>query len=245
MTGARLSDVGEVLRAARHKQNLSVSAVAAATRIKPAYLEALEDGDYSVLPGQAYVTGFLRNYAHFLGLPADDMVQEFYTYQPPPQPTVRPATRVLANGHQRQMRKRFFWMLGAVAVILAAAFAIKVYNDQYDHGYAAPLVTPQNSGGTITRPAAVVQHSPTGTIRLHLRAGSPVWVRITADGHRAFQGLLRRSGGTWIAHHSIYVMTYDGTRVSAVENGRALGVVSRQPGLGVWSLTATGWKRIS
>jgi transcriptional regulator with XRE-family HTH domain len=247
-SGAFLSDVGELLRAARQKRNLSLAEVAAATRIKPIYLEALEDSEYSVLPGTAYVTGFIRNYARFLGLHPDEVLEEFYAYRPPPAPVVKPATRVLAGVQTRRLRKRFVWTLLSVVILLACGFAIRQYNAAYDHSYAAapPHLTPQNLGANLTKSRLVTRGPRTArTLVLHLRATSPVWVRVTADGKRAFQGLLHHHGRAWTAHTSIYVMTYDGTRVKAVRNGTPLGPIARRPGLGVWSATPASWKRIS
>jgi transcriptional regulator with XRE-family HTH domain len=96
-----------LLRNARQKQQISLDQASTATRIKPLFLEALEEGDYHLLPGPAYVTGFLRNYAQFLGLQPDEIVQEYYAEQPSPQPAVKAATRVLASGYERQLRARF------------------------------------------------------------------------------------------------------------------------------------------
>lgn len=246
-SGGHLSDVGELLRTTRQQRNVTIAEAATATRIKPSFLEALEEEDFALLPGPAYVTGFMRNYAQYLGLHPDDVLQDFYAFQKAPAPIVKPATRVLANVHARQNRKRYLWIFAAVVVLFAGAFAIKQYNDSYDHGYAAPLrMTPQNLGAGLGS-GTTANHATTSNraVTVRLRAGSPVWVRVTADGHRVFQGLLHRSGHMWTAHRTIYVMTYDGSRVTAVENGRDLGVLAVQPGLGVWSASASGWHRIS
>src|SRR5205823_4019606 len=76
--GAHVSEVGDTLHTARQKKNVTLSEAADATRIKRSFLEALEHDDYSQLPGPAYITGFLRNYAKYLGLHPEDVVQEYY-----------------------------------------------------------------------------------------------------------------------------------------------------------------------
>jgi transcriptional regulator with XRE-family HTH domain len=238
--------VGEVLRTARRERNVSLTQAAAATRIRVSFLEALEESDYSQLPGAAYVTGFLRNYAQYLGLSPDDVLQDYYVHQAPPAPMVKPATRVIADGQHRAVRKRLMWVFVAIAVMFAGAFAIKLYNDQYNHSYAAPLlVTPQNLGANLTSPSHVQKHAVSNDIAVRLRAMSPVWVRVTADGRRVFQGLLRGTGHRWQARKTIYVMTYDGSRLRGAENRAPEHVLSVQPGLGVWAASATGWHRIS
>lgn len=60
--------VGEQLRAARERQALELLTVARALRIPLKTLDALERGDFSSLPADVYVRGFLKQYATVLGL---------------------------------------------------------------------------------------------------------------------------------------------------------------------------------
>ena len=240
-----LSELGEILRSARQKRHLSLAQAAEATRIKLSYLEALEDGEYSLLPGQAYVTGFLRNYAKFLGLHPDDVVQEYHACVPVPQPAVKPSTRVLESGYYRQTRARLLWALAGLLLILAGAYAVKQYNNTYAHPYSAPLLTPSNLGANET---GVVRHPAAAqTITVHLQAIAPVWVRVTADHHRAFQGILRPGmrHKTWTAHQSMYVVTYDGAHLQGRYDGRFVGRLSTHPGLLIDLATPSGWQKVS
>jgi cytoskeletal protein RodZ len=47
------------------------------TKIRTKYLAALEDGDFTDLPGDVYARGFLRNYSTYLGLDPDEMEDEW------------------------------------------------------------------------------------------------------------------------------------------------------------------------
>ncbi len=71
------SRVGAELRAARQRLGWSVPDVAATLRIRLPYLEAIEEGRLSDLPGNAYAVGFLRSYATFLGLDAAEVARRF------------------------------------------------------------------------------------------------------------------------------------------------------------------------
>ncbi len=64
-------------REERRKQNLTLEEVARATKIKVAFLSAIENGDYKKLPSSAYAHGFVRNYAKFLGLPIEKSLALF------------------------------------------------------------------------------------------------------------------------------------------------------------------------
>jgi cytoskeleton protein RodZ len=62
----RTLTLGEKLAKLRNDRRISLSEVARVTKIKAAYLEALEEGNYHKLPADVYVKGFLRSYADFL-----------------------------------------------------------------------------------------------------------------------------------------------------------------------------------
>ncbi len=69
--------VAAVLRRARENHGQDVRSVAQVLRIRQAYLEALESGSFDKLPGTAYALGFLRTYAEYLGLNANNIVDRF------------------------------------------------------------------------------------------------------------------------------------------------------------------------
>jgi len=66
--------IGQKLRDSREGKRLSLAQVSAATRIRAHYLEALERDDLSAIPSAAQARGFLRIYADYLGLNADELV---------------------------------------------------------------------------------------------------------------------------------------------------------------------------
>jgi len=63
-----LVEVGAFLKMEREKRRLSLDDVAGRLKINPRLLTALEAGNESGLPHQAYVRGFIRSYASILGL---------------------------------------------------------------------------------------------------------------------------------------------------------------------------------
>ena len=65
------------MRAARQRLGWNLPDVAAGLRIRLVYLEAIEDGHLSELPGNAYAMGFVRTYANSLGLDPDEVARRF------------------------------------------------------------------------------------------------------------------------------------------------------------------------
>lgn len=71
--------IGERLKEARHKKGLTLKEIQAELRIRTTYLEAMENDRFEVIPGEAYRRAFLRTYATFLGLNADEIIKEYET----------------------------------------------------------------------------------------------------------------------------------------------------------------------
>jgi cytoskeletal protein RodZ len=68
--------IGQRLKAEREEQRLTLEKVFEATRIRVQYLQALEADDLSVMPSPVQGRGYLRNYAEFLGLDVDRILDE-------------------------------------------------------------------------------------------------------------------------------------------------------------------------
>src|SRR3954469_4585467 len=117
--------LGETLQAAREQKGVDLHRAERDTKIRAKHLAALETGDYSELPGPVYTRGFLKNYATYLGLDADELVMEWQLEQQaaapripqiiaiPPQPLVEP------KGHLRFTRGIF---VGALLIVVIVGF---------------------------------------------------------------------------------------------------------------------------
>ena len=69
-------DIGASLRASRLRRGDDLTQVAKILRIRYVYLDAIEDGRFYDLPGNAYTTGFIRTYSDYLGLDGAKIVKE-------------------------------------------------------------------------------------------------------------------------------------------------------------------------
>lgn len=68
--------IGQQLKKEREARFLTLEKASEATRIRVVFLKALEADDYSVMPSAAQGRGFLRNYAEYLDLNIDLMIEE-------------------------------------------------------------------------------------------------------------------------------------------------------------------------
>jgi hypothetical protein len=69
--------LGEQLREARLRLNLTPSQVGAKTHMKVSFIEAIEREDFAKLPAPIYAKGFIRMYASHVGLDAAPLIAEY------------------------------------------------------------------------------------------------------------------------------------------------------------------------
>ena len=74
---SRPAALSERLYAARERKGVDLYRAERDTKIRARYLAALERGEYRELPGDVYTKGFLRNYALYLGLDAEEVVAQW------------------------------------------------------------------------------------------------------------------------------------------------------------------------
>jgi cytoskeleton protein RodZ len=119
-------EIGNSLREARERQGLGYPEIELATKIRAKYIRALEEEDFTSIPGDAYIRGFLRTYADYLGLDSDVYVDEYasrfitsWRDELPPQPERRRIRR-----RERPVERRaVFLVVAGIVVVTALVFA--------------------------------------------------------------------------------------------------------------------------
>ncbi len=71
--------IGEQLRDLRVRAGGDLLQIAGTLRIRFAYLKAIEEGRFDLLPGTTYANGFVRSYANHLGIDGEAAVASFRT----------------------------------------------------------------------------------------------------------------------------------------------------------------------
>jgi cytoskeletal protein RodZ len=89
-----MQTIGQKLKQTREDQKLTLEKASEATRIRAPYLQALEADDHSALPSPVQARGFLRNYAEFLGLNIEQILDELRAEQKPAEQIIGPADSI-------------------------------------------------------------------------------------------------------------------------------------------------------
>lgn len=119
--------VGNELATAREAQKLSLSDISGHLRISVKYLEYLEAGENSKLPGATYVLGFVRSYAKFLNLDANAMCQRLSDEIAASE--YKPEYHFVENKVSGGSEWRNMLMIGAVLMVVSYTAWYFLWND--------------------------------------------------------------------------------------------------------------------
>lgn len=123
-----MEDIGRLLRESREKLGLTLEEVERATRIRRHHLEALERGDPEAFPSPVQARGFLRNYADYLGLDADDVLlryaEKLQARNHHPLPKMESPEADLSNGGVQVRSRRFPWLTSDLFIAVFIMIAV-------------------------------------------------------------------------------------------------------------------------
>ncbi|MEE8368541.1 MAG: RodZ domain-containing protein [Thermoanaerobaculia bacterium] len=191
--GASVAEVsfGTWLRRHRELREVALSEIAAVTKISIRYLEALEEDRFDVLPAPVFAKGFLREYAKYVGLDPDDVVNSYITAQLQAAPEEAEQD---SYGSKRPGVRKFPLALLVVAAMLVVGLVtgLLIYGTRDRTKPAeAPLlressvVAPRTE--IVPEPAASSQYpSP---LNVTLDFVENCWVEATVDGRRRISEL--------------------------------------------------------
>lgn len=115
--------LGAGLRAARVASGRSLAELSTATRVHTRYLTALEENDWSVLPTRVFAIGYVRAYAHALGLDEQLAVERFKRDVPDGSVPLQPPVGVAFE----EVRRHSPRVIAAVAMVVVAVLGWNVF----------------------------------------------------------------------------------------------------------------------
>ncbi|WP_163652887.1 RodZ domain-containing protein [Listeria sp. PSOL-1] len=130
-----MTELGDKLKAARTEKGLSLDDLQQVTKIQKRYLEAIEQGNYSVMPGKFYARAFIKQYAEAVDLDSEALFNEFETEVPKtqqegPEQEQRRARKKASSlaahsvGGSGHGRHRLFDILPKVLIVLFILFIL-------------------------------------------------------------------------------------------------------------------------
>ncbi len=224
-----MQTVGEVLRNERENKGLSIKEIEAATSIRCLYINAIEEDNYTIVPGEVYLKGFIRNYANYLGLDARQMIELYRQSQtdvPAENETIavdRPK-KVPEKPAISKQPNRLLIMSLLVVFIAGTAWwlfsspktAKEPQTDQ--QAQQTPAIPKQTPTPSSTPPAQ------TKPVVLTAKYTERCWTSVTADGKQIYEGIPQAGETmTWEAQNTITITAGNAGGIDIVSNGQALG----------------------
>ena len=109
-----MESYGELLQKTRERKALDLDRVSREISIEKRYIQGLEAEDNSVFPGDAYMVGFLKNYADYLDLDSEFLLKLYRNKQIQEAP--------LPQGLYERQKPKFF----LPAIIIPSVFFVAV-----------------------------------------------------------------------------------------------------------------------
>lgn len=136
---------GVRLRRAREARGESVHEAAFAIKLSPRQIEALENDDFAALPGMAFVRGFARNYARYLGLDAAPLLDGIERLAGADQPDLSPIRNADGDLPSGGGGRRGSFPAGAVVAVLLVLLGVGWYFDWFRTEPVTEVVEPAPS----------------------------------------------------------------------------------------------------
>ncbi|MFF2908627.1 RodZ domain-containing protein [Paenibacillus sp. NPDC057934] len=105
-----MSELGRQLKEARLQKGMSLDDVQEVTKIRKKYLEAIEAGDYKVLPGSFYVRAFIKTYAEAVGINPDELLEEHGNVPAPPVEATPMETVIQKRSRRPETERNAKWL---------------------------------------------------------------------------------------------------------------------------------------
>jgi cytoskeletal protein RodZ len=221
-------EIGSSLREARERQELALSDVERATKIRSKYLAALEEERFNVLPEEVYAKAFLRTYADFLGLDgalfADEFGARMEASRPPPPPP--PEHRSALPSFDRR--------LGMALALAVAAIVIGLVAWRFTGGSSRevrPLTSGHSASETATTPPPNEPRRRPKLADLRLTAVGDCWLSVhigSRDGRVLYEGMLAEGDSLHFARRRLWLRVGAPWNLAVRLNGRMVRALPKQ-----------------
>jgi cytoskeleton protein RodZ len=190
---------GDWLRRQREVREISLRDIADRTKISLRYLEAMEADRFDLLPAPVFAKGFLREYARYVGLSPDDVVNHYLSVHHPEEladpkedPKLRARPKAVDPG-QPPIRRNWSWGLALAAaglVLLVIVALVALFADRRHEGPPAsagaplPIAAAPAAPVAVQPPAPAPPSAPSAPIEVSLEFSKDCWVEAVMDGKK-------------------------------------------------------------
>jgi cytoskeletal protein RodZ len=248
--GLTMETVGQILRAERERQALTIKDVEHATSIRALYLSSIEEDNYKVVPGEVYLKGFIRNYANYLGLDGTELVNMYRESQVSVAPPVEVQPAPASSKHSTNMNPVALLSpkLVATAIVLVAVVGIGfwAYGGQTKPSVPMENKAPQSveqSQQAAQAPAIPEKPANAKPVYVQVKFNEECWTLATADGKEIYEGIPKiNESFTWEAQNTLVIRAGNAGAIDVTFNGQPQGKLGTKGEVVSKTFTPTGSK---
>jgi cytoskeletal protein RodZ len=176
---------GEWLKRQRDLREISLREISDTTKINLRYLEALEENRFSTLPAPVFARGFLREYARYVGLDPDEVLNYYDAAQRGQEPLDE------AGPRPRRLHSSTQWFYGLVLTLgvvglFGVVAAMSFWAERRPARVEPPPIAPPVFEAAPPAPAA---SGPAAPLEVTLDFTENCWVEATLDGNERISEL--------------------------------------------------------
>ncbi len=248
-----MAKLGEMLKAAREEQGLTLADVEEATHIRQHLVQAMEEDNFKLFPSPIVARGLIRNYAKYLNL---DPIEALTLYDGNGIVPVK-GQRLTTDGIEfmnlsMAPRPLINWdfIIGGILFLLVIGGAGYLAYGTVIQPRATPTPTKTPDAEALSENAALVlptvtplptdtptplppTETPTpivyGGVNVELVISQPSWVQILTDDQKVFEGVLQPGERrNWTGERRVAIRAGNAGGVEVIVNGTSRGLMGQE-----------------
>jgi len=240
----KMKSIGEALRKKREEKQITLAEICTQTKIHHETIEALEENRFSDISSPTYVRSFLREYAGFLGLDGEELVNRYKNEysQDSEQLLFLKGEKVPGERTKRYIFPLIILASTLITLMLVWWLSITLMRMVRNvrakaESRVVEMMPPQRRAAR--EDVAIVEPEPEKTpavlvpgrispVKLKAFAAADTWMQIKCDGRIIFEGVLNKGvTETWEAKEKIELWTGKAKALRLELNGKPLGSLGR------------------
>ncbi|MDA8430011.1 MAG: DUF4115 domain-containing protein [Geobacteraceae bacterium] len=245
------------LKSLREVRGVTIEDIFLKTRINVTILNAIENGDFHLLPAPAYTRKYIQIYAETIGIDAGIVLAHYQRYVDELQvvPETIPGAKAQIAVDRKPFTRYLVYAVPAMALMAIACVTYAFFHEKETLGILQRNVTidgqkvvipkpvpavkerPLEDVATVPQapqPAMVLQNEATQTPRdsrlnLLIQATEDTWLKISEDRHPSYQITLKKGGSLSRTARKLFVIDVgNAAGVTITFLGKSLGNLGRK-----------------
>ncbi len=248
MTNEELKDFSALLKTEREAKKITLKEIADSSKINIKFLEAIESGDFEVMP-EVYIRAFLKTYAKYVGLNPDKVINDFDLAKrnkfgktaetstvSAVEKSARKSESEFTEEKEEEEKKKGILLFSAIAAIVLIALAILFFFPEEEEKPPEEtsfeeILKEKNVEAQNAVPVAEEKNAERkNPIEVRIDAEGQCWIGVRADADTSSSQFMLTKGNKklFTANDSMRIVFGMPSSVKVLFNGKEINVVKKR-----------------